>query len=523
MFCRAANGLHTSKLRLVLCASFLMAAPALGGSIFDDDYVPPPTQGAQPSPDKSAETPKSEKPEPGPETVAPTPSPAPAAQGVKLPVPAADAQAQSRKLYKQLFSADLKDESRDGRAALSTKLLQEADKVTDNACDRFVLFVGACEAASESGNIGLLKKAADAEAASFAMDAPHLVSQVMVKKPMSAADDSQAMNIVDGGIDMANRLMEQDDFESASHLLSSLQSVANRFPDVSSDVKESLKRLSEFKSTRQSALTSEARLKTNPNDPAANAVVGGFTCFIQHDFDAGLPRLCLCNDVTLRNAAKRDVGNPTSANEQLVVADDWWMLADNKTTRNVFREGMRQRAIFWYEKAMSDGRLTGLRREIAETRIAAGASDWHIQYLPSLKETKATGMVVDGYWGLGKNSLHPGKDDKITVDGTAYSYGLALNPNSDTLCHVTYDLGGKVRRFSGSVAMNDSAGTFAATVTFIIVGDGKELWRSKPLRSTRVLQDFSVIVKNVRTLDLQVKCDGTGHNAHCVWVEPRVQ
>ena len=70
-----------------------------------------------------------------------------------------------------------------------------------------------------------------------------------------------------------------------------------------------------------------AKLKTDPDDPAANLAVGRFLCLAKHDWDAAIPLLAKGASGPLKEALDKDVkaadGDVTA---QLVAADAWYDL-----------------------------------------------------------------------------------------------------------------------------------------------------------------------------------------------------
>ncbi len=145
-------------------------------------------------------------------------------------------------------------------------------------------------------------------------------------------------------------------------------------------------------------------------------------------------------------------------------------------------------------------------------------------FLSALQETSVTGLYTEFGWGLGKDSLKPGPKQPVTINGAQYTHALAFNPHGNNSVHITYKLGGRYRRFTGGVGISDSAGPFPSTLTFRILADGKELWRSHPFREAKVVDKFDVDVSKTQVLELETTCAGPDNiNAHCLWVEPRVE
>ncbi|MEX2186605.1 MAG: ankyrin repeat domain-containing protein [Pirellulales bacterium] len=96
-------------------------------------------------------------------------------------------------------------------------------------------------------------------------------------------------------------------------------------------------------------------------------------------------------------------------------------------------------------------------------------------------------------------------------------------PEDKKPSHVAYALDRKFRFFQGFVALADSAELKGEqSVTFRIVGDGKELWKSAELSRAGEHRNFRVDVGEVAKLELFVDCKAAAEGAHAIWVEPKL-
>jgi regulation of enolase protein 1 (concanavalin A-like superfamily) len=172
-------------------------------------------------------------------------------------------------------------------------------------------------------------------------------------------------------------------------------------------------------------------------------------------------------------------------------------------------------------------------------------------YLASVKEVEYAGhptfRLAKGYTGAAPNTvitvngkqypkglgMHPPPDGLakvkyllngtvITVNGKQYPKGLGMHPPPDGLAKVKYLLNGKMRTFSATVAINDSAEKNTSLLRFRVLGDGKLLWESNPLDTKGRTQDCTVDVSGVKILELHVFCPGPENWAHAVWLDPYV-
>lgn len=108
----------------------------------------------------------------------------------------------------------------------------------------------------------------------------------------------------------------------------------------------------------------------------------------------------------------------------------------------------------------------------------------------------------------------------LTINGKTFTNGIGVHAKSVILL----DLGGKATRFAATVGVDDEPASKPGTVEFVVVGDGKGLWRSGVMRKGQSATNVSVKVKGVKRLELRVTDggDGTGGD-HANWAEARVE
>lgn len=366
---------------LVMATGLLSASGASGGSIFDENYVPPVPKASAPVTPPAvrpsttpAVTPTSPTPIPTP-PIPPGPGtgsgPAPAETRLAIPAPAE--QARSRKLLKEAFADDLKDRSPAARRALAAKLLKHADQVGDNPSDRFVVLVGACDAAAESGDLRLAGRAAGVAASLYVIDPVRLSADVTLKSPLKVATPAQAADDVQVGLEWANALARAEDYVAAAKLLAVLEPLAGGDKTLRSRVKEREGLIAETRLAHDRALAATDRLAKAPDDPVANSAIAEYRCFIAGDYEHGLPYLAKSGDKAMHAAAQHDMDGATAGGDQVAIGDQWWDLSNTQGRREIFKAGMRQRAALWYQKAIATGQVTGLSRTTLEKRIASAS------------------------------------------------------------------------------------------------------------------------------------------------------
>ncbi len=106
----------------------------------------------------------------------------------------------------------------------------------------------------------------------------------------------------------------------------------------------------------------------------------------------------------------------------------------------------------------------------------------------------------------------------LLLGGQRYEKGLGGFGNSE----IEYDLQGLYDTFAAVVGMDTNGATNSAA-EFVVVGDGKELWRSGALAKTDSPKPVEVGITGVRKLVLRVTGSGERRTrAQADWAEPKV-
>ena len=177
------------------------------------------------------------------------------------------------------------------------------------------------------------------------------------------------------GFNWVEDLMDVDEYDKAGTILSRVRGAAVRLKDAR------LRELADYLNTRIRTLSrafepvkpSVAKLEADPDDPVAAEAVGRFRCFVQEDWEKGLPLLEKSGDVTLKQLALQDLAEPRAAIEQTALADAWW--AFSTTQPSAVRDVIRRRAGRWYMTAIlrlpSTGRAEVIAKEQRVTTVPA--------------------------------------------------------------------------------------------------------------------------------------------------------
>ncbi len=166
------------------------------------------------------------------------------------------------------------------------------------------------------------------------------------------------------------------------------------------------------------------------------------------------------------------------------------------------------------EASRTTSTIGGVARPNAETSQRA-TQVW----LTDLDETH----VEVGAGKLGKHGLAGCVPGPIKISGVASPHALGMRPDGQ----VEYSLGKKYRSFRASAALSDVSGKGTIRpVQFRVLGDGRLLWKSIPIRRLRGGEPCLLDISGVSVLRLEVQfipnAEGDASLANAAWVEPYV-
>jgi alpha-galactosidase len=110
----------------------------------------------------------------------------------------------------------------------------------------------------------------------------------------------------------------------------------------------------------------------------------------------------------------------------------------------------------------------------------------------------------------------------LSIAGRRYESGIGARANLE----VEYDLKGLFDSFSALVGVDDGTMNQNASIEFVVLADGKELWRSGALKKSDAAKPLKLEVAGVRHLVLRVTGGGEGQGPQARiladWVDARV-
>jgi hypothetical protein len=212
----------------------------------------------------------------------------------------------------------------------------------------------------------------------------------------------------------------------------------------------------------------------------------------------------------LRLLARADLETSRDTGEQLALGDAWWERAQQQAQQKI-KDRLTARSIWRYRQALDE--LHEFDRRRVQERIDAALK--HLSernYLFFMPETE----LVLWDWAF--------RDTRVSTRGVPSPYGFFMHAISNGTSRAAFALGKRYRRFRGAAGINDTAhGRTATALVFRIVGDGREIWKSQPLKETGSSEPFNVSVAGIDRLELAVDCAGPYDWGQGVWIEPMVE
>jgi hypothetical protein len=314
---------------------------------------PPPTAAVKATAPAPPPTAKEAAPAPAPPVPPPSPPPAPPppppplppppAKFVKLPVPSDADQARAEKALKEKYKADyakIRPDKPDDKLPLAAKLLQPGREDRKDPAGWFVLLREARDLAAQADHPRLAVEAIDEIDKWFIIDAPVMKLKTLTAIGETVKENAIVKLLARAALRQVKQAITADNFDTAAKLAEFAGKVLEKVkadPDDLERVTERKRDVADARKEFTPVAEARKKLKEKPDDPDANLVVGKHLCYVQSNWDDGLPHLAKSGDAVLKALAQKDLARPAGVKEELDVADGWWAL------------GKVQRALYWYD------------------------------------------------------------------------------------------------------------------------------------------------------------------------------
>lgn len=293
------------------------------------------------------------------------------ADGERLPVPSKEAARAATAKVREIFAADAaKANTPEEKSKLSGELIGHA-RDTEIPVERYVLLEAARSLAMEAGDVTNVLAALQLTASQFAIDLPNARTDALEALATKAPPASLG-RVVDLLLEAADTAANDNAMARAEGLAQTAATAARRAKDRELQ-KKAIDQLAEIRERRKllaKAKPLEEKLAADPTDREAATDLGRFRCFVEDDWDAGLPLLARGADPNLAVLAQAEINVARDASSRMALADNWWAFATSaKGPEAAAAEG---RARLHYGMILED--LSGLERARVVKRLESAAS-----------------------------------------------------------------------------------------------------------------------------------------------------
>jgi hypothetical protein len=289
----------------------------------------------------------------------------------RLAIPDAIALTSAERQIQQLLGKDLKSPAPEVRVAAAGKLLAQAEGA-QSAAEQFAILRIARQTAASAGDAAGAFDALERTKTRFAVDESALRRETISALAKSIRELFDAEMTINEAMLLMAELVGADDYQAALSIANELRGLSEqmRTSDLAADFANESRRLRALAGEYNAVKQALAKLKTAPDDAAANALAGTFMCLRKQDYKSGLPMLAKGNDARLRALAAAelaaDAGDATAA---LKVADAWWDYS--QTSPEARKAPLLVHAGDWY--AIAAPSVGGVRKLGVQERLSTAA------------------------------------------------------------------------------------------------------------------------------------------------------
>ncbi len=390
---------------------------------------------------------------------------------------------------------------------------------------RFVLLREARDLAISVGDTETCDAAIAAIAKTFVVDRTRLrvdAYSVLARSLEPVELTGKLVEIVDGVADESafDRLEAEEGFEILKDLESLLKkgARATRSEWPRSIVTSRLERVKRWRRQKSVVTRATKELLADASHPGANEELGRFLAVELGSWRSGLERLRRCGNRELADVAKKDLSSPTELGRCERLGELWMAIAAKEKRSE--RHGIGARAGLWFGKALKQS--SGLARSRIEEKLFSAAPEMFLSDLEPVDSEVGYGELGFGKLGFSVPGI---SDTRIRVEGVPSPRGIAMHAKTQGDARVSFRIRGQFQHFSAFVGLNDTARPTRqrASVRFLVVGDDKVLWESKPMRGSGKHVKCDVAIARVEELALVATCKGRRDWLHCVWLDPVVR
>ncbi len=276
----------------------------------------------------------------------------------RAPVPDVKAMEAARAMARQIYAIRFQQAtSAADKTTLAREMIGRSLKFDDGSADQYVMLKIAGDVAAGAGDAVTATDATEQMVKRFDVPAAKLKADSLLVAASRATESTQHKAVAELAVSVAVALADEGEYDTAIKLCVAARSSAQKAkqPALVNDLTTKADGFREQQKAAGVYREAVAILDNNPTEPGANLTAGCYLCFVQENWEKGLPKLALGSDAGLKATAVMDLRGGASPEEQVALGDAWWSVAENKQGQE--RNALQLRAGFWYRQAQ--GNLPG--------------------------------------------------------------------------------------------------------------------------------------------------------------------
>lgn len=291
----------------------------------------------------------------------------------KTTAPSEEETATQRGIVRQVYKLDYEQANSASRKSnLADKLFTLAKSTSDDPTARFALLLEASDMMASAGLAPQAIEIVEVISAQYEnVDSVRMLSDVLATALEASPFPFRNKLIAERAILLIPEAVKEDKLELANTIVETAIAAAGKSrdkPTIDAAAAASIE-LRWFNDEHSRVVEAMKHLEAAPADPKANLVVGMYYCFVRDDWDMGLQLLSNTADPDVKTLALQELAEPTDPENQVIVGDGWWDLADSdKVADGPMRVRIKNRALDWYRRALPE--LKGFSKVRLQKRIA---------------------------------------------------------------------------------------------------------------------------------------------------------
>ena len=290
-------------------------------------------------------------------------------RGQKRVVPTENEQAKIAKLLRDMYGKQLAQAKTPAqKSELAKELLAEAARNTDSPVDRYVVLFVAASVGAKAGDLEATRTAIHELDDGYLVDVLTLKADALLALGSASRLTGPVSETGEFVRDLLNDAASADRYELIEEVGSKAITAVKRsknpslIRDVTRIVGEAKRAEQAFAELHQTL----ANVARDPEDQAANLIVGQYYAFRKGDWSSGLPHLSRCGEQQVMNLAKLELGDPQETERWIELGDGWATMAKTEKD-NRARHNMNLHAISCYQRAVNQ--LSGFTMLTVKSRM----------------------------------------------------------------------------------------------------------------------------------------------------------